>query len=156
MLEGCKSAQERWGGVHEIIDRWLAQRSVLIKGLVGLCEHDKFTPTDTPFIQHVCEQLVDYVSVGHFEVYEQLAIEAEAFHDDTALIRFKELMPDIQETTEVAVEFNDKFDTSDHCNAELAELPFALQALSVVMAERFALEDQLIKELHEAHSEKSA
>ena len=31
MLERCKTAQERWGGVHSIIDRWLQQRKVLIE-----------------------------------------------------------------------------------------------------------------------------
>lgn len=156
MLEGCKSAQERWGGVHEIIDRWLASRKTMIEQFVHLKDRGEFTPTDTPNIQVLCEMLVDYVSAGHFEVYEQLAIEAEAFHDDSALQKLKELLPEIQSTTEVVVEFNDKFDTKEHCNAQLVELPFALQALGVVMAERFGLEDRLIEELHEAHSEKSA
>lgn len=156
MLEDCKSAQERWGGVHVIIDRWLEQRRVLIERMVTLRERGEFTPTDTPAIQVLCEQLVDYVSVGHFEVYEQLAIEAEAFHDDSALLKLKAVMPEIQESTEVAVEFNDKYDTKDHENEHFVALPFALQALTVVMAERFGLEDQLIKELHEAHSENMA
>jgi regulator of sigma D len=155
MLEGCKSAQERWGGVHSIIDRWLEQRRELIEGFVWLRERGDFTPTDTPMIQRVCEQLVDYVSAGHFEVYEQLAVEAEAFRDDTALQCLKQLLPEIQATTEIAVEFNDKFDTKEHTNSLLTELPFALQALMLVMSDRFRLEDQLIEELHDVHSEKS-
>ena len=24
MLDSCTTAQERWGGVHKLIDRWLA------------------------------------------------------------------------------------------------------------------------------------
>lgn len=156
MLERCKTAQERWGGVHEIIDRWLKQRQHLIETWIVLRDRGEYTPTDTPKIQHLCELLVDYVSVGHFNVYEQLALEAEEFKDDSALKLLNELMPEIDESTEVALEFNDKYDTKEHCNAQLEALPFSMQPLSVVMAERFQLEDRLIKELHEAHSEKSA
>ncbi|MGO2354092.1 MAG: sigma D regulator [Marinomonas foliarum] len=156
MLEGCKTAQERWGGVHVIIDRWLAQRRQLLELGVYLRERGEFTPTDTPKIQSFCELLVDYVSVGHFTVYEQLAIEAKEFRDDAAVVLLRELLPQIDSTTEIAIEFNDKYDTKEHCNEQLEALPFSLQALAVVMAERFEYEDQLIKELHEAHSEKNA
>ncbi|MFT2110898.1 sigma D regulator [Marinomonas sp. 2405UD68-3] len=156
MLESCKSAQERWGGVHDMIDRWLEQRRFLIEEMVQLRKKGTFTPIETPTILAVCEKLIDYVSAGHFEIYEQLALEAKEFHDDRALMRLTELLPDIEETTTIAVEFNDKFDTKEHCDVLLSELPFALQTLGVVMAERFGLEDQLIQELHEAHNEKSA
>ena len=30
MLEDCKTAQERWGGVSQIIDRWLQERRELL------------------------------------------------------------------------------------------------------------------------------
>jgi regulator of sigma D len=156
MLEGCKSAQERWGGVHDLIDRWLNARQTLIINFVQLKERGEFTPLDTNNIQKVCEQLIDYISTGHFEIYEQLAKEAEAFNDDGALLLLKQLLPEIQSTTEVVIEFNDKFDTKEHCNELLGALPFSLQTLSLVMAERFSIEDRLIEELHEAHSEKSA
>ena len=26
MLDSCTNAQERWGGVHQLIDRWLAEQ----------------------------------------------------------------------------------------------------------------------------------
>lgn len=156
MLEGCKTAQERWGGVHDIIDRWLEQRRQLIELCIYLRDRGEFTPTDTPKIQSLCEMLVDYVSVGHFTVYEQLALEAKEFHDDSALVLLRKLLPKIDSSTEVAIEFNDKYDTKEHCNSQLEALPFSLKALILVIAERFQYEDQLIKELHEAHSEKSA
>ena len=31
MLDSCQNAQERWGGVHLLIDRWLRERHELIK-----------------------------------------------------------------------------------------------------------------------------
>ncbi|MBJ7555733.1 sigma D regulator [Marinomonas spartinae] len=156
MLERCKTAQERWGGVHDIIDRWLKQRQHLIETWVELRDLEEYTQMDTPKIQHLCELLVDYVSVGHFNVYEQLALEAQEFKDDSALKLLNELMPEIDESTEVALEFNDKYDTQKHVSAQLEALPCSMKTLAVVMAERFQLEDRLIEELHEAHSEKSA
>ncbi len=30
MLENCKDAKERWGGVNEIIDRWLEERQQML------------------------------------------------------------------------------------------------------------------------------
>ncbi|MBR7887670.1 sigma D regulator [Marinomonas sp. A79] len=156
MLEGCKTAQERWGGVHEIIDRWLEQRRQLVEMWVYLRDRGEFTPTDTPKIQNLCEMMIDYVSAGHFTVYEQLAREAKEFHDDGAVTLLGQLLPLIEESTQVVIEFNDKYDTKAHCNAQLEALPFSLQAMTVMMMERFQYEDQLIRELHEAHSEKSA
>jgi len=100
MLERCKTAQERWGGVHDMIDRWLEQRRKLIELCIYLRERGEFTPTDTPKIQTLCEMLVDYVSVGHFTVYEQLALEAKEFHDDGALVLLKELLPEIDSSTQ--------------------------------------------------------
>ena len=33
MLESCRNAQERWGGVHQLIDRWLHERQQLVQDL---------------------------------------------------------------------------------------------------------------------------
>lgn len=156
MLEGCKTAQERWGGVHEIIDRWLEQRRQLVEVWVYLRDRGEFTPTDTPKIQNLCEMMIDYVSAGHFTVYEQLAREAKEFDDNDGVTLLGQLLPLIEESTQVVIEFNDKYDTKAHCNAQLEALPFSLQAMTVMMMERFQYEDQLIRELHDAHSEKSA
>jgi len=134
--------------VQDMIHRWLEHRRKLIELCIYLRERGEWTPTDTPKIQTLCEMLVDYVSVGHFTLYEQLALEAKEFHDDGALVLLKELLPEIDSSTEVAIEFNDKYDTKDHCNAKLEALPFSSKALSLVMAERFQFEDRLIEELH--------
>ena len=38
MLEDTKTALERWGGVHTLIDRWLEQRRDMLVTLVELQE----------------------------------------------------------------------------------------------------------------------
>ena len=76
MLESCRNAQERWGGVHLLIDRWLHERHALINAYHEL--HTDRDATARQALQRFCEYLVDYVSAGHFEIYEQLLAEAEA------------------------------------------------------------------------------
>lgn len=156
MLEGCKTAQERWGGVHDLIDRWLLLRRQLIEVGIALRARQEYTPTDTAHIQAFCRQLIDYVSIGHFTVYEQLALEAKEFQDGSALKLLTLLLPEIDSTTQLVSEFYDRFDTQEHNLSQLEALPFSLQALSAIMAERFTLEDRLIKELHDVHREKNA
>ena len=36
MLESCRNAQERWGGVHQLIDRWLHERQQLVQAFDAL------------------------------------------------------------------------------------------------------------------------
>src|SRR5690606_39464282 len=83
MLENCRNARERWGGVSELIDRWLKERQELLVQYCELSGESDFSQTDAlreKFVR-LCEVLVDYVSAGHFEVYEQLIQEAREFND---------------------------------------------------------------------------
>lgn len=36
MLESCQNAQERWGGVHKLIDSWLKARHELVRAFDAL------------------------------------------------------------------------------------------------------------------------
>ena len=36
MLDSCQNAQERWGGVHRLIDRWLKEREELVQAFRAL------------------------------------------------------------------------------------------------------------------------
>lgn len=36
MLDSCQNAQERWGGVHKLIDRWLEERQELVQAFGAL------------------------------------------------------------------------------------------------------------------------
>ena len=38
MLESCQNAQERWGGVHKLIDSWLKARHELVRAFDALGE----------------------------------------------------------------------------------------------------------------------
>lgn len=151
MLESCQNAQERWGGVHLLIDRWLQERKQLVETYVAINGTAQAPSADT--LQHFCEILVDYVSAGHFEVYEQLTNEAKAFGDERGLELAKQIYPRIEVITEAALAFNDRCDGGD-CRDSLALLD-ELKRLGQLLHERFELEDCLIEVLHNAHQEQA-
>ena len=85
MLESCQNAQERWGGVHKLIDSWLKARHELVRAFDVLGAKPEALAVNLKPLQEFCGVLVDYVSAGHFGVYEQLTKEAEAFDDQRGL-----------------------------------------------------------------------
>src|SRR5690606_18826662 len=153
MLEGCKNARERWGGVHKLIDNWLNARQELI---VQYCNLLASKPLAADYalgqqVQDFCQSMMDYCSTGHFEIYEQLIREAKEF-DDGGLELARQLVPKLDALTGRCVDFNDSYD--ERCGFEqLAQLPAALSAIGEVLEDRFELEDQLIARLHTIHRE---
>lgn len=150
MLESCQNAQERWGGVHQLIDRWLQERHELVSAYGVLSEKPQISSASADGLQHFCEILVDYVSAGHFEVYEQLTAEAKTFGDQRGLDLAKQIYPRIEAITEVALAFNDRCDNGD-CR-DTASLTAELKRLGQLLHERFELEDCLIEVLHTSHA----
>jgi regulator of sigma D len=149
MLESCQNAQERWGGVHLLIDRWLQDRHELVKAYDVLgADPAALSESRTP-LQEFCGVLVDYVSAGHFEIYEQLTSEAKAFGDQRGLELAKTIYPRIDVITENLLAFNDLCDEGK-CVAE------KFKELGGLLHERFELEDCLIEVLHNAHKEEAA
>lgn len=154
MLENCRSKEEQWQGVQQLITRWLAERQELVVIYCSLSGVRDFSVTNTSCMTKLrlfCQVLVDYASAGHFEVYEQLLNEAKAFNDGSEAL-LEKLYPKISATTSAFIAFNDTYDTDEHCSKSIGQLKQALSALGEDMATRFALEDQLIDRLHLAHA----
>jgi regulator of sigma D len=151
MLENCKSAKERWGGVSEIIDRWLEERQEMLVqycALSGLNEELSDVQRGEK-LRGFCQILVDYVSAGHFEVYDQLIKEGREFDDADALQEASKLYDVVDKTTEKLLDFNDKYLETD----DLAALTLDLSQLGEALEIRFSAEDRLIAVLHTAHKD---
>ncbi|MBT2371690.1 sigma D regulator [Pseudomonas fluorescens] len=146
MLESCQNAQERWGGVHKLIDGWLKARHELVQAFDALGAKPEALGENRKPLQEFCGVLLDYVSAGHFGVYEQLSDEAKAFKDERGLELADTIYPRIDEITKKLVEFNDLCDKGECVAAKFKELGGLLH-------ERFELEDCLIEVLHNAHKE---
>ena len=149
MLESCQNAQERWGGVHKLIDRWLLERNELIRSYDALKGTPEQLAANRKGLQTFCELLVDYVSAGHFEVYEQLNSEAKAFNDERGLELADTIYPRLEVITQAALAFDDRCDKDDCSDCESVAAEF--NKLGGLLHERFELEDCLIEVLHNAH-----
>ncbi|GAB1265580.1 Rsd/AlgQ family anti-sigma factor [Aurantivibrio infirmus] len=152
MLENCESAKERWGGVSEIIDRWLQERQDLLVQYCTLSENKSFDEKDqnqTDLVRRMCQIMMDYVSAGHFEVYEQLAREGKEFNDTEALEEAKTLYQQAEGTTDPLLDFNDKYQETD----DLSTLQKDLSHVGELLANRFEAEDKMIAVLHMAHKD---
>ncbi|MCW8195668.1 sigma D regulator [Proteobacteria bacterium 005FR1] len=150
MLENCKSAKERWGGVSEIIDRWLQERQDMLVHYCSLAtieEFDEEDPVQCEKVQRLCQIMMDYVSAGHFEVYGQLLREGQEFNNTKALAEADKLYAQVEKTTDAVLDFNDKYQETD----DLSSLPGDLSRLGVQLETRFEAEDGMIAVLHVAH-----
>jgi regulator of sigma D len=152
MLEDCKTAEERWGGVSKLIDRWLeARRQMLVEycALSALKEPEHSDQVRGGKLRYLCEILVDYVSAGHFEIYDQLIKEGRAFGDQEGLRQAELLIAQVDETTTEVLDFNDKYLETD----DLGTLEQDLSRLGETLETRFSAEDRMIAVLHTAHKE---
>lgn len=147
MLENCKTATERWGGVNQIIDRWLQSRQDM---LVKYCTlSDTASEGRAQYVRGFCESMVDYVSAGHFEIYDQLALEGKEFDDKDALKQGAKLFKEVDETTEAILDFNDKYLETD----DLSSIDADLSSIGETLETRFSAEDGMIAVLHRSHKD---
>lgn len=153
MLENCKSALERWGGVSHLIDQWLQERQEMLVRFCALGDIRAFDSEDVAHrhkVKAFCEILVDYTSAGHFEIYDQLVREGRDFDDGDALQKANQLLRTIDATTERILDFNDKYLETD----DLSALAVDLSTLGESLSARMEAEDIMIEVLHTAHQDR--
>lgn len=106
-------------------------RQRLISYLVKLNQalNDDLTDLAHALLTRFCDSLVDYLSDGHFRIFQRLAVPADAY----ALI---------EATTQAGVAFNDRF--GNGVEAPVADVKTALERIARALSARFELEDQLL------------
>ena len=145
MLTKVQQAKAQWGGFDTTIDTWLEERKQLLVQYCKLANlppferEDKSLPEKREIVQF-CEILMDYVSAGHFEIYQKSLSDA----DDTNAI--ENILSQIDNNTDKALLFNDKY-ASINENGGLNSFDLRLAELGQQMEERFSYEDQLIKSI---------
>lgn len=135
---------ERRTGTRDMIDKLLVERKEVLALYMHVAGLEPLCP-ETPFgdhLQEFCEVLVDYIAFGHFEVYDRIASGKERRGAVVSLA--ESIYPNILDTTDVSVAFNDKYDESDH-KLHLENLSRDLSQMGEVLATRIELEDQLIE-----------
>lgn len=94
-------------------------------------------------LQQFCQLLVDYLALGHFEVYPALEEQADDSERGRGVKRLaKALYPCLAVTTKAALAFNDRYDCQDHCEIH-PDFWEELSQLGEIFATRIELEDRL-------------
>jgi regulator of sigma D len=156
MLKRVEKAQQKWGGSHTIIDKWLNERQDLI---VLYCKMAGFSPYDKKDhslpepeqIQTFCQLLMDYLSAGHFEIYDDIAKACEKKGPESQQLA-NAIYPRISSTTDVALDFNDKYEAVSQEDL-LKDFDNDLSVIGEALEARFALEDELIDNLFANHAD---
>jgi regulator of sigma D len=142
--------KQQFDAVDNLLTRWLKERrQVLGKYTEIAVALDSNPQSETLERQQklLCELLVDYVSAGHFEVFDQLLNEAETFADGSGDLA-KQLIPTIGDTTEVILAYEEKYAGGQVYPDTLKR---DLSSLGEVLESRFVMEDRLIAGLHNRH-----
>ncbi|MGL4614547.1 MAG: sigma D regulator [Shewanella sp.] len=162
MLRKLEKAEQKWGGSNKLIDQWLDNRRNL---LVHYCQIAGLPPYSKPEnhksekalpsfeqIKSFCDLLVDYVSEGHFEVYDQVVSACEKVGESSKALA-QQVLPKITPTTHIALDFNDKYAEAQD-ERVLYQLDDDLSQLAQSMERRFELEDKLLEALHQQNAER--
>ena len=156
MYTRVQQAQQKWGGSLTAIDNWLAERQQIIVcycRLAGLppFEKDRHTMPSQEKIREFCQLLMDYLSAGHFEVYERIVTQCAVNGTDSRRLA-DSLYPKIAVSTDLSLEFNDKY--AEHLSTRNSgSFDIELSALGQALEERFELEDKLIETLYIRHAD---
>jgi regulator of sigma D len=87
------------------------------------------------------EILVDYIAAAHFGLYQRIAEGNERRHAVLDIAR--EIYPRIARSTDIAVEFTEKYDSPD-ADTVTTKLAGDLSLLAEELTSRIELEDRLI------------
>lgn len=155
-----KPQQDRRARTRKEIKQLIAERNNVLSQYYSLASHtdqnnDDDTETLLEMLQEFCQDLVDYMATGHFEIYRRIEDGDERRDEMVALAN--EVFPKITATTEVAMNFNDLYDMSKDFNSDvLKDLSKQLTTLGEHLATRIDLEDKFINTLLDATSPQAA
>ncbi len=146
MLEKNEITREKITGKSEIIDYWINVRQELIidySKIAGLTDNNKnCLPTDEK-LNRFCETLVDYISAGHFRIYNMV----KKHWDSTGFLTTDEINAlyfGILETTDPLLTFSEKYSPSTIDTVNFAKFDENISRVGEIMALRFEKEDILM------------
>ena len=145
MLNQLENLTERVGGSNELIDQWLYARKHLLVAyynMVGIKPNkESHTALNEKALDNFCHNLVDYLSAGHFNIYERIISEMEG---SSPLLAATQIYPQLEANTQQMMDYYDTCleNAIDHDN--YLEFQQALSDIGESLEARFALEDKLI------------
>lgn len=145
-----QAPNERRARTRKEIKQLIEERNTVLSQYYNLAKVTEDPETDphntADMLEEFCQELVDYMAIGHFEIYRRIEDGSERRDDIVKLA--EKIMPRINDTTQIAVAFNDLYDDTSNLNDEaFQQLPKFLSKLGEELATRIDLEDQFINTL---------
>lgn len=141
-----RASPERRTGSQELVQKLISERTemlVLYCRLAGLdTTGERRHAPAVKLLQEFCEVMVDYLAAGHFSLYERIVNGNERRLPFFQLA--DQLYPRIAETTQAALDFNDKYDGKNGLELSMS-FDDDLSHLGELLANRIEMEDQLLK-----------
>jgi regulator of sigma D len=107
-------------------------------------EEQKGQKSIEELLQDFCQLSVDYISLGHFSVYQRILDGNE--RRKSVMAAAERIYPNISKATEAVLDFNDKYQTLTPAMI-LNSLAADLSSVGEHLANRIELEDELIGEM---------
>ncbi|MBY4954618.1 MULTISPECIES: sigma D regulator [unclassified Pantoea] len=146
MLNQLENLTERVGGGNELVDSWLrARRQLLVTyyELIGMKpQKDALSTLDEQALDAFCHNLVDYLSTGHFSVYEHIISEMQG---DSPLIVAAQIYPALEANTDRIMQLYDSHLQQAINDDNCVDFQTALSEVGEVLESRFTLEDKLVQ-----------
>ena len=145
MTAGTMQQDDRRAAANHLQESLVAERTEMLVLFCRVAGLEPFSDnanreTATTALQQFCQVMVDYIAAGHFSLYERIVNGTERRRSISDLA--EKLYPRISETTEAALDFNDKYDSEQsEINGSLGD---DLSRLGEELAVRVELEDQLL------------
>jgi len=143
MPQASETDPRRREQTRKLIEDMLKERQQMLVLLWELSKLD-FATVDAPtleMLQDFQELLVDYIAAGHFGLYQRISEGTE--RRKAVLDVAREIYPRIASTTDVAVEFTERYERPDEALVR-DKLTQDLSVLGEMVSNRLELEDRLI------------
>ena len=145
-----QAPNERRARTRKEIKQLIEERNSVLSQYYNLAKYTEAAGNDNhnipELLEEFCQELVDYMAKGHFELYRRIE-EGNERRDEIVQLAAK-IMPRINDTTQIAIAFNDMYDNIENIKGEVLEkLPVYLAKLGEELATRIDLEDQIIDTL---------
>lgn len=145
MLNQLANLTERVGGSNELVDHWLQARKHLLVAyynMVGIKPNkESRTALDEKALDNFCHGLVDYLSSGHFSIYERIISNLEG---SSPLLSAAQLYPQLEANTQQIMDLYDSHLENAIDRDSWVEFQQALSEIGECLESRFTLEDKLV------------
>lgn len=133
------------------IKRLIAERNNVLSQYYNIANHVDYHNAENietlqELLQEFCQDMIDYIATGHFEIYRRIEEGCERRQEIVELT--ERIFHKIIDTTRAAVRFNDLYESSKKSGPDILQhFPKQLSELGENLAIRIELEDKVINTL---------